>query len=185
MISNLAHQLDLVGMADRLPQTLEETVRVRAELGYPVMVTPLSQFVGSQAAINVITGQRYGQVTDQVIAYALGYYGAEAVAAMDPEIRGRILERPRTAALVRPDAPAPTLAEMRARYGGAGVSDEEMTLRWLFGEDDVAAMKAAPPPADYPAGRHPLVGLIAALAGREDCARIHVGKPGLSLALAR
>ena len=54
MISNLAFQLRKVGMEDRLEETLEETVRVRAELGYPVMVTPLSQFVGSQAAINVI-----------------------------------------------------------------------------------------------------------------------------------
>ena len=185
MISNLAHQLGMVGMADRLPETLEETVRVRAELGYPVMVTPLSQFVGSQAAINVVTGQRYRQVTDQVIAYALGYYGAEAIVAMDPEIRGRILDRPRAAELVRPDAPAPTLAEMRARHGGAGVTDEDMILRWLFGEDDVAAMKAAPPPAAYPTGRHPLVSLIDALARREDCDRIHVVKPGLSLTLAR
>ncbi len=185
MISNLAHQLDLVGMADRLPETLEETVRVRAELGYPVMVTPLSQFVGSQAAINVITGQRYREVSDQVIAYALGYYGTEAIAAMDPEIRQRILQRPRTAEVTRPDAPPPTLAAMRARYGGAGISDEEMVLRWLFGEDDVAAMRAAPPPADYPTGRHPLVSLVRALTERSDCNRIHISKPGLSLTLAR
>ena len=84
MISNLAFQLRKVGMEDRLADTLEETVRVRAELGYPVMVTPLSQFVGSQAAINVIAGERYREVTDQVIEYALGYYGETAVEAMDP-----------------------------------------------------------------------------------------------------
>src|SRR5215467_1202007 len=54
MISNLRHQLRLVGMENKLDQTLEEAAQVRAEFGYPIMVTPLSQFVGSQAAINVI-----------------------------------------------------------------------------------------------------------------------------------
>lgn len=185
MISNLAHQLGLVGMKDRLAETLEETVRVRGELGYPIMVTPLSQFVGSQAAINVITGERYREATDQVIEYALGYYGTEAIEAMDPEIRDRILDRPRTAELRRPDEPEPSLADMRKRFGGAGISDEDMMLRWLFGEPDVATMKAVPPPTDYPSGRHKLVSLIEALTKRSDCSRIHISKPGLSLTLER
>ena len=185
MISNLAHQLGLVAMSDRLAETLEETVRVRAELGYPIMVTPLSQFVGSQAAINVITGARYRQATDQVIEYALGYYGQEAIEAMDPGVRERILDRPRTAELKRPDAPEPSLADMRKRFGGAGVSDEDMMLRWLFGAADVAAMHAAPAPTDYPSGRHPVVSLIEALTKRTDCSRIHISKPGLSLTLER
>jgi oxaloacetate decarboxylase alpha subunit len=72
MISNLRHQLRLVGLEHRMEETLEEATQVRAEFGYPIMVTPLSQFVGSQAAINVIVGERYKQVTDAVIQYALG-----------------------------------------------------------------------------------------------------------------
>ena len=80
-------------MEDRLSETLEETARVRADLGYPIMVTPLSQFVGSQAAINVIVGARYKEVTDQIIEYARGYYGEEAVTAMDPDVRDKILAR--------------------------------------------------------------------------------------------
>ena len=56
-----------------MQETLEEAGRVRAEFGYPIMVTPLAQFVGSQAAINVITGERYKEVTDQSIQYALGH----------------------------------------------------------------------------------------------------------------
>ncbi len=59
MISNLQYQLRMAGVEDRLPEVLEETARVRADFGYPIMVTPLSQFVGSQAAINVIVGERY------------------------------------------------------------------------------------------------------------------------------
>jgi oxaloacetate decarboxylase alpha subunit len=59
MISNLRYQLRLMGMEHKLEATLEEAGRVRAEFGYPIMVTPLSQFVGSQAAINIILGERY------------------------------------------------------------------------------------------------------------------------------
>ena len=75
MISNLGHQLRQVGKEGQLQEALEETSRVRVEFGYPIMVTPLSQFVGSQAAINVIVGERYKEVTDQVIRYALGHFG--------------------------------------------------------------------------------------------------------------
>ena len=70
MISNLRFQLKNLGLLDRLPEVLEEAILVRKDLGYPIMVTPFSQFVGSQAAINVIKGERYIQVTDQVIQYA-------------------------------------------------------------------------------------------------------------------
>ena len=68
---------------------LEETIRVRADFGYPIMVTPLSQFVGSQAAINVIVGERYKEVTDQSIAYALGQYGQEGAELMDPDVKDK------------------------------------------------------------------------------------------------
>jgi oxaloacetate decarboxylase alpha subunit len=120
MISNLGHQLRLVGLEDRLPETLEETARVRAELAYPIMVTPLSQFVGSQAAINVIVGERYEEVTDQIINYALGRYGEEGAAEMDPEIKDRILDRPRARELAREEIPNPSLSTTISRYDRAG-----------------------------------------------------------------
>ena len=95
MISNLRFQLRKVGMENKIDQALEETMQVRAELGYPIMVTPLSQFVGSQAAINVIVGERYKEVTDQIIQYALGYWGKEGAELMAPEVKAKILDRPR------------------------------------------------------------------------------------------
>ena len=183
MISNLAFQLRKVGMEDRLEETLEETVRVRAELGYPVMVTPLSQFVGSQAAINAIAGERYREVTDQVIEYALGHYGETAIEAMDPDIRARILDRKRARELQRRDEP--TLDELRERFGGPGVPDETMMLRWLFGAEAVEAQRGAGPPQPYPSGRHPVVELVERLTQREDKALIAVERPGLSLRLER
>ena len=85
----MRHQLRLVGKEDKLQETLDEAARVRADFGYPIMVTPLSQFVVSQAAINVIVGERYKEVTDQVIQYALGLWGKEAPALMDPDVKGQ------------------------------------------------------------------------------------------------
>ncbi len=176
MISNLAHQLRLVGLEDRMDQTLEETARVRAELGYPIMVTPLSQFVGSQAAINVVLGERYGEITDQIIEYALGYWGEEGAAGMDADLKDRILGTRRAKELARSEPPEPSLKEMHRTHGGAGVSDKEMLLRWLTSTEDVRAMNRAGP-------RPPLIRLIEALAERSDCTFVQVKKPGFSVTL--
>jgi oxaloacetate decarboxylase alpha subunit len=185
MISNLGHQLRQVGKEAQLQQALEETSRVRVEFGYPIMVTPLSQFVGSQAAINVIVGERYKEVTDQVIRYALGHFGEEAVTAMDQEVRSRILDRPRAREIMAQTREHPTIADMRRDLGGADVSDEELLLRWLLNRDDIAAMRAAGPAKDYVTGRHPLVRLMAELTKHNDCDLIQVSKPGFALTLER
>jgi oxaloacetate decarboxylase alpha subunit len=185
MISNLLHQLREVGQGDRLGEALEETIRVRAELGYPIMVTPLSQFVGSQAAFNVILGERYREVTDQVIRYALGQHGEEAVELMDQNVRAKILDRPRAREIVATDRPLPTLAEVRRELGGPGVSDEDLLLRWLLSTEEVAAMRAAGPPKPYITERHPIVSLLAALAERAEYGAIEISRPGFSLSLRR
>src|SRR5438445_2736201 len=145
MLSNLRHQLRKDRLAHRFPEALEETIRVRAEFGYPIMVTPLSQFVGSQAAINVIVGERYKEVTDQVIRYALGHFGEEAVTAMDQEVRARILDRPRAKEIKAQTREHPTIADMRRDLDAATVSEEELLLRWLLTKEDIAAMRAAGP----------------------------------------
>ena len=185
MISNLAHQLLLVGLQDRMQEALEETSRVRAELAYPIMVTPLSQFVGSQAAINIVVGERYKEVTDQIINYALGRYGAEGAAEMDPDIKDRILARPRAKELAREEPPEPSLQEMRRKYGGPRVSDDDMILHWILSREEVAVMRAAGPPKEYRTTRQPLVTLVEALTKRTDMSKIQVRKPGLSLTLER
>ena len=185
MISNLKYQLRLVGLEHKLQEALEETVRVRAELGYPIMVTPLSQFVGSQAALNVIVGARYKHVTDQVIEYALGRYGEEATTAMNSDVRDRILDRSRARELSSRVLADPSLDELRRKYGGAGVSDEEMVLRWLTSKEDVDAMRAADPPRAYPGAVHPLVALVEEITKRRDCNQVHLRRPGLSLSLEK
>lgn len=183
MISNLRHQLRLVGLEDRMPETLVETARVRAELCYPIMVTPLSQFVGSQAAINIIVGERYKEVTDQIINYALGRYGAEGAAGMDPDVKDRILDRPRARELARTEIPEPSLQEMRRKFGGKGVSDEDIMLRWIVGKDDVDAMRRAAPPTEYRPATQPLLTLIDNLTRLNGYRRVHVRKSGISVTL--
>ena len=185
MISNLRHQLRVVGMENKLSETLEEAARVRAEFGYPIMVTPLSQFVGSQAAINVIVGERYKEVTDQSIQYALGLWGREGALSMDPNVKDRILGRARAKEIANWKLPQTSAKELREKLGGPGVSDDELLLRFFVGKDDVEAMRAAGPPREYLSAKDPLLTLISELTKRTDCRQIYIQKPGLSLRLEK
>jgi oxaloacetate decarboxylase alpha subunit len=185
MISNLRHQLRKVGMESRLEDALEEAIRVRAEFGYPIMVTPLSQFVGSQAAINVIVGDRYKEVTDQAIHYALGRWGEEGGLYMDPNVKDKILNRPRGRELTKWQPPEPSIQEVRRKFGGAQISDEEVLLRWLLSEQEIAAMKAAGPPKEYLDARHPLITLLEELTKRKGSGVIRVKQERFSLVLGK
>jgi oxaloacetate decarboxylase alpha subunit len=188
MLTNLRHQLKLMGMEDRYEQTLEECARVREEWGWPIMVTPLSQFVGSQAAINVIVGERYKEVTDQTILCALGYWGGqEAIDGMDPSVRDTILARPRAREIAASPPREPTYQEIQAQFGGPGVSEEEMLLRMESSDAELAALRAAGPPRSYEHldATSPLVTLVEQLTRRTDSSYIHVQKGDLSLTLAR
>jgi oxaloacetate decarboxylase alpha subunit len=184
MISNLRYQLRTMGMENKLPETLEECGRVRAEFGYPIMVTPLAQFVGSQAAINVITGDRYKEVTDQAIQYALGLWGKEAPTVMDATVKDKILSRQRAREWQNWSPPDPTLSEVRKKFA-AGVSDEELILRVIAGEASVKAMLAAGAPKEYLAVTQPLVRLIGELSRRKDCRQVFIQKKGFSLRLGK
>ena len=185
MISNLRHQLRTMGMENRLQETLEEAGRVRAEFGYPIMVTPLAQFVGSQAAVNIITGERYKEVTDQSIQYALGHWGKEAPTVMNGNIKDKILNRPRANDWRKWSPPDLSLNEVRQKFGAAGVSDEELVLRVIAGESAVKTMLAAGAPREYANARQPLVRLIDELAKRRDCSQVYIQKGDTTIRLER
>lgn len=110
MLSNLDNQLREQGALDRYDEVLEEVPRVRAELGYPPLVTPSSQIVGTQATLNVVTGKRYSMIPNEVKQYVRGYYGRPP-APIDPEIKKLAIgdEKPldcRPAQLLEPELPA-------------------------------------------------------------------------------
>lgn len=184
MISNMYFQLEKLGMGDRIPQTLEEAARIREELGYPIMVTPLSQFVGTQAAINVMTGERYSIVSDEIIEYALGYRGREAVEVMDKNVRDMILARSRADEVrtrLSSKKEEPTLEEVRRQYGGK-CSDDELIIRVFANsgdsELDIDHGENVPRTyAEYRAHRNPLHRMLSQFA-ESDLRKFHFGGTG-------
>jgi oxaloacetate decarboxylase alpha subunit len=165
VISNLRFQLGTIKMGDRLEEVKEECVRLRAELGYPAMITPYSQHMVTQATINVATGERFKVVIDELIRFAQGRFGEDSgYTWMDQDLKDRFLSLPRAKEL---DAmsPAPpeelTLRQAKELYGDANMSDEEVILRSIMqGSADVDAMRKAGPPRRYHTGDTPLLALL-------------------------
>ncbi len=133
MMSNLVSQLELQKAADRLPDVLAEIPKVRAEVGYPPLVTPLSQIVGTQAVINVLTGKRWNIVPQEMKDYIRGYYG-KAPGPMSKEIVAKVLgdETP-LAADIRPGSlVTTTYAQVEAEVGDLAHSEEDVLMYALF-----------------------------------------------------
>lgn len=143
MLSTLKRHLTEVRMGHRLEEVLEEVVRVRQELGYPIMVTPFSQFIGTQAAMNVISGERYKQVSDGVLQYVAGWFGEHNV-PIDPNVLDKIISLPRTKEFLNKEFDQPSVEEIRKQMGmGSEVSDEEFLLRYSMTDREVDEMLAA------------------------------------------
>jgi oxaloacetate decarboxylase alpha subunit len=185
MISNFRFQLGNLGKLDQLPAVLEEVSRVRAEFGYPIMVTPYSQFFGVQAAINVMVGERYKEVTDEVLLYALGFWGEEEAQSIEAGLKDRLLSSPRAKELANLRPPEMSLKEFREKFGGSGVSDDDRLLHYFAGEDALRAMRAAGTPGDYSTTSTPLLVLIEQLAKRKQATRVHIARNGFSLRMER
>lgn len=129
MMTNLTRQLKEVGKEDLLPRVLEEIIQVRKDLGYPVMATPYSQLVGAQAVENVISGERYKNVTDEAIKYVMGFYG-ESAGPIDQNAKDRIMATPRAKALAdwQPQGRFKPLEQIRKEVG-PDLSDDELLLK--------------------------------------------------------
>lgn len=121
VVTTMKWQLAELKMADRWPEVMAEVPRVRAELGYPIMVTPFPQIVCTQALFNVIGAERYGNVPDQVIRYVIGKFG-HPTAPVNENVRDRITSLPRAKDL-QAEPPLPPLAERRKHFGA--ISDDE------------------------------------------------------------
>ena len=159
----------------------EELDRVRQELGWPIVMTPFSQMLLTQAVMNVTSKERYSVVPDEVIRYALGKFGRPNV-PIAPEVMDRIDALPRTREL-RDEPGMLPLLELRKRIGPK-LSDEEFLLRATMPAEQVDAMKAAGPAAkSYDPVRTPVMNLIRQLTARRDITHVCVEKSGLKLEL--
>ena len=131
MISNLASQLKEMGALDRMEEVLAEVPRVRADLGYPPLVTPSSQIVGTQAVFNVVAGARYEVVTEETREYLLGRYGQPPVPVAEDVLARAGGDAPRVT--VRPaDLLEPELPRVRAEGGDLVQSEEDLLSLALF-----------------------------------------------------
>ncbi len=131
MISNLSSQLKDQGALDKMDLVLEEIPRVREDLGFPPLVTPTSQIVGTQAALNIITGERYKSITNEVKNYFLGEYG-KALGDMNEDVIKKAIgdETPLTC---RPaDMIKPEINNLKVKCEDVARSEEDLLTYAMF-----------------------------------------------------
>lgn len=133
MMSNLVSQLEIQKASDRLQDVMEEIPRVRAEVGYPPLVTPMSQIVGTQAVLNVLTGKRWSVVSTEMKDYVGGYYG-KAPGPLNKDIVKKVLGD----AVPLDDTTPPsslvttTYADIVEEAGSLAQSEEDVLMWALF-----------------------------------------------------
>jgi oxaloacetate decarboxylase alpha subunit len=183
MLGTLRRQLGEMKRSALLPQVLEEVARVRAELGYPIMVTPFSQVVGTQAVMNIVGSGRYDNVPDEVIRYVIGRFGKPAM-PLDANVEDRIRSSARAKELAAEPVMAP-LPELRRKVG-AHLPDEEFLLRAVMPGDQVDAMLAAGPARRrYNPALKPAMDLLRGLLKKDDVRHVAVEGKGVRIALKR
>ena len=140
MLSNLISQLKMMNAIDKLDEALAETPKVRKDLGYPPLVTPTSQMVGSQAVQNVLAGERYKVVGKEIKAYCRGEYG-RTPAPIDPEIQKKILGDTPLVEGRYADTLEPVFEKTKAELGTTAKSDEDVLSYIAFPQVAMAFFK--------------------------------------------
>jgi oxaloacetate decarboxylase (Na+ extruding) subunit alpha len=179
MVTTTRRMLAEIRRPELFAAVLEEVTRVRADMGYPIIVTPVSLFIATQATYNVIDGERWKTVSDETVRYFLGHYG-DPPAAVDPDVADRVLTRPGVDKLrdLRPI----TLDGARRRFGNR-VSEEELLLRLTMPAEQVDAMLSAPArPLESAVRDHseraPVVELLRALEQRPGISDLELVRDG-------
>ncbi len=177
MVTTTQRMLEEIRRPKLFDAVLEEVVHVRAEMGYPIIVTPVSQLVASQAVRNVIDPERWTNVSDETVRYFLGHYG-EPPAPVDPDVADKVLSLQQAERLR--DAQPVSLEGARERFGSR-ISDEELLLRLTMPEEQVDAMRAAPPIGERPrstplSGHAPVVQLLREVERRRSITYLRLEK---------
>jgi len=180
MISNLKSQLETMGMQHRLPEILEEAAQVRRDLGYPILVSPFAQYIITQAVLNVVQGERYKTIPDEVRKYAMGYYGKLAAQPSDSFLE-RAKIRPGDIVQERPSEHlAPALPRLRAEFG-TSMSDEDLLLRAFYDKELLKPLKKRTAPYQFKTSPlHELIGYLCS-GSQLDYARIRFAGIDLTL----
>ena len=176
MISNLEYQLSTVGLADRLDDILQEAGNVRADLGYPIVVSPFAQYIITQSVLNVVAmdngKERFSSVPDEVRLYVRGGYG-EIAGKIDPNLYDRITKGAEPITQRPGELVPPTLKKARDRLG-ANASDDDVLLSVFYDEKEFNALKdKGPIDTYYPIMETPLKTLIKGITSRSDITSFH------------
>lgn len=184
MMSNLKSQMAAQNLDVSFDALLEEVSRVREDLGYPIMVSPMAQFIGVQALFNVLHGERYKVVPAEVRNYALGWYG-EHPAPMNPDAYDRIAQggEPITG---RPADHIPPLVDRARGEFGADLSDEDLILAFHYKPKTLQAWRdMRRDPLAYPLADTPAAVLMNELRNRPDLNFVHLARGGEAITYQR
>lgn len=176
MVSNLAYQLETMGLRDRLEEILEEAWHVREDLGYPIVVSPFAQYIVTQSVLNVVgRGQgraRYDSVPDEIRLYVRGGYG-EIAGQIDANLYDKIT-RGAEKITERPGALVPPALERLRAARGPFVSDDDLLLAAFYDDGNYRALKdAGPINIEYPIMTTPLATLIKEVSQRPSIKYFH------------
>lgn len=183
MMSNYKAELKRRGLDDQLDVLLREISRIRKELGYPIMVTPLSQYVGAQAILNHLSGERYRLVTDEIFKYVLGHYG-ELAAPVEASVLDKLLKMPRAEELRSWTPPQKSIEDLRKDIGHH-LSDEDFLLKVLSSNPAAVDEVLSAKPRPYSSKRYdnPILALINELSKRPDKVAVQIRKDDFFLEL--
>lgn len=183
MMSHLVSQLQDLGIEHRLPEVLEEAARVREELGWPVMVTPFSQFVGVQAVFNVIQEERYQTFPGELPLYARGYYG-ELAAPIDPNVLDRVLSGSDTEPMDVLENMDNKMVDRLRKEEGQSISDEDLLMKLFSTPQNLEKFKQNKIEIDgQPSTGTPLVSMIKELSKRKDIRSFSLERSSMSLSM--
>jgi pyruvate/oxaloacetate carboxyltransferase len=184
MLSNLVNQLREQNALDRYREVTDEIQRVRADLGYPPLVTPSSQIVGTQATFNVLTGQRYGVIIDEVKNYLKNMYGRPP-GEVNEELRKQAIGDEEPIACRPADLIEPEMDKARAELGDLAESEEDVISYAIFGpvaREFLQTRKMGGLPADS-ATVAAIAALVAQQEGMLETPAAEQDRPQLNMAL--
>jgi oxaloacetate decarboxylase (Na+ extruding) subunit alpha len=184
MLSNLKSQMAAQGLDVPFERLLDEVRQIREDLGYPIVVSPMAQYIGVQAVFNLVHGERYKIVPAEIRNYALGWYGEHA-APMDPNVYDKIAQGG-TPITGRPADHVPPLVERARKEFGSEMSDEELILSFHYKPATMNAWRAMrADPLHYPISDRPTTVFMEELKRRPDISYAHLARGDDSVTFRR
>jgi len=174
----LRYQLETMKLEGRLPEILEEVAQVRRDLGYPIVVSPFAQYVVTQATLNVVQGERYKTIPDEIRKYASGYYGKLAAKPSDEFLERANLKADEFVTERPGEHIEPWIPRLRAELG-AQANDEDLLLAAFYDKALLEPLKKPAPAYRY--GTTPLHELVSWLGARRDIEYAHIRFAGTEM----